>query len=601
MALKYVQSNTQYLAGSGVIVGATSIVVTTFTDIYGNALALSDFGTKGYITLEPDTTNEEGATFTSVTLNANGTTTLGGISTILAKSPYTETSGLIRAHSGGTKVVITDNVAFWNGFSNKNNDETILSLWTLPGDNVNRPVLSADNDTLNTNALVTFGQLSRQAIAGAANASTTVKGLVQLPTQAQVDAKTTTGSTGALLALTPDKQRSTLLSDYVVDTGAANAYVITPVPAITAYATGQIFSFKAVNANTTASTINISGLGVKTIKKIGVTTDLAANDILAGMIVQIEYDATSGFFQMTNPVGNAPATPRFGGTGADGALSSSSGTTTINCANAKVVVKNYTSISLTGTAVLAFSNPHTSGTIVILKSQGNVTITTTAARGIDIRNMGAAVSTSAIGFVAYPSTQILCGGQGGSSTAGTNGVGMFMGLNQAPKGFPLMPGSGGGLGNSGASTPGIGGGALYIECGGAYNFGASSTIDFSGQAAVASGASPGAGGGGAGMFIAIYASLTANSGTYTGTGGVGATGNSGASAGGTGGTALNGGLGSGNGGPGGASSANGAGGGAGAGVFGNVGNAGNNPGAASAGGGGGGGGSYYVAANTEFV
>jgi ABC-type multidrug transport system fused ATPase/permease subunit len=45
--------------------------------------------------------------------------------------------------------------------------------------------------------------------------STTVKGIVQLPTQAQVDARTTTGSTSALLALTPDLQRSTQLSDYV--------------------------------------------------------------------------------------------------------------------------------------------------------------------------------------------------------------------------------------------------------------------------------------------------------------------------------------------------------------------------------------------------
>src|SRR5262249_4478364 len=38
---------------------------------------------------------------------------------------------------------------------------------------------------------------------------------------------------------------------------------------------------------------------------------------------------------------------KFGGTGADGALSISSGTTTINLGNAAVVVKNYTSISIT--------------------------------------------------------------------------------------------------------------------------------------------------------------------------------------------------------------------------------------------------------------
>ncbi|WP_230677594.1 hypothetical protein, partial [Streptococcus pneumoniae] len=62
---------------------------------------------------------------------ANGTYTLTGVSTILAVSPYTEASGLVRSHAGGTKVVITDNVAFWNTFPNRKNDETIEGQWTF--------------------------------------------------------------------------------------------------------------------------------------------------------------------------------------------------------------------------------------------------------------------------------------------------------------------------------------------------------------------------------------------------------------------------------------------------------------------------------------
>ena len=69
----------------------------------------------------------------------------------------------------------------------------------------------------------------------------------------------------------------------------------------------------------------------------------------------------------------------FGGDGSDGALAISSGTTTLDCANKKVFIKNYSSISITGTTgKLAFSNPHTSGTIIILRSQGNVTLTSTS-------------------------------------------------------------------------------------------------------------------------------------------------------------------------------------------------------------------------------
>lgn len=131
MALSYVQAPTTYLSGSGVTIGATTVSVTTFTDIYGNVLTMSSFGAKGYATLEPDTSNEEAFTFTSITPNANGTYTLGGVSSALAQTPYTEASGLVRSHAGGTKLVITDSAAFWNTFANKANNETITGTWTF--------------------------------------------------------------------------------------------------------------------------------------------------------------------------------------------------------------------------------------------------------------------------------------------------------------------------------------------------------------------------------------------------------------------------------------------------------------------------------------
>lgn len=156
MAKKYVGANTLYLAGSGVVTTATSIILISFTDIYGNVLTMSDFGDVGYITLEPDTVNQEFATFTGVTANANGTYTLTGVKTTLAKSPYTETSGLVRSHSGGTKVVITDNPSFWNTFVNKYNDEIIEGKYTFT--TAQRPTLTADTDSATVTDLVTVGQ-----------------------------------------------------------------------------------------------------------------------------------------------------------------------------------------------------------------------------------------------------------------------------------------------------------------------------------------------------------------------------------------------------------------------------------------------------------
>lgn len=82
--------------------------------------------------------------------------------------------------------------------------------------------------------------------------------------------------------------------EYLADTGAANAYAVTFPSSIapTVYAAGMRVTFKAANANTGASTLNVNGLGVKTIcKSVGV--GLNVGDILAGQIVIVEYGGTN--------------------------------------------------------------------------------------------------------------------------------------------------------------------------------------------------------------------------------------------------------------------------------------------------------------------
>lgn len=81
---------------------------------------------------------------------------------------------------------------------------------------------------------------------------------------------------------------------YASDTGSANAYAIAPAVAPSAYTTGAIYWFKAANANTGASTLNVNALGAKTIKKFsaGGGVDLAAGDIVAGQLVEVVYDGT---------------------------------------------------------------------------------------------------------------------------------------------------------------------------------------------------------------------------------------------------------------------------------------------------------------------
>lgn len=262
MALNYVQSPSLYLAGSGVIAGATSITLTSLTDIYGNILTMTSFGTKGYITLEPNTTNAEAATFTGITANANGTYTLTGVSTALAQSPYTETSALIRNHQGGTAIVVTDNVAFWNTFTNKNNNETVTGQWTF------------------TNTPIVPGTVS--------DASTTVKGV----------SKTSVAPASSTNPIVVGVNDIRVPIGYAIDSVGTDAYAISPAYVITSYVAGQEFTFKAGTANTGPATLNVASLGAITIKK-NVSSDLSTGDILVGQILKVVYDGTN--MQMVSP------------------------------------------------------------------------------------------------------------------------------------------------------------------------------------------------------------------------------------------------------------------------------------------------------------
>lgn len=96
-------------------------------------------------------------------------------------------------------------------------------------------------------------------------------------------------------------QGDSFLHYFWADSGAANAYVITPVPAITALVAGQSFQVKISADNTGASTLNVSGLGVKSIKKTHGTADPAAGDLKAGGIYTLTYDGT--VFQIVGGLG----------------------------------------------------------------------------------------------------------------------------------------------------------------------------------------------------------------------------------------------------------------------------------------------------------
>lgn len=164
--VNFIQAQPFVLSGSGSSIGDVALNLQSMVGIDGNNIVTADLGSFAFGTLEPGNgTQEEALIFTGVTQNANGTATLTGVSSIGFKQPYTVTTGLTKTHAGNSKFILSNDAAFYNNF------------------------------TLYLNAI---------AGAGAANATAAVKGIVQAATTAQVNAGTATGSTGAVLAVTPD-------------------------------------------------------------------------------------------------------------------------------------------------------------------------------------------------------------------------------------------------------------------------------------------------------------------------------------------------------------------------------------------------------------
>lgn len=244
-AIKFDQLQPFNLAGAGAVIGDTSITLKSMLSIDGNSLNMAtDFGTIGYFTLDPGSgILEEQCSFSGLVNNANGTVTLTGVKNVGFEDPHTITAGLLKSHTGSALMVISNTSGFYQS------------------------IIDYINDV---------------AIAGSPLASNTVFGISKLSVAAA-------SGTNPISVGTNDNRVPVA---YAVDSVGTDAYAITPSPAITAYVTGQRFTFQAGTANTGAATLNVSGLGAKTIKR-NVTSDLSTGDILLNQVVEVVYDGTN--------------------------------------------------------------------------------------------------------------------------------------------------------------------------------------------------------------------------------------------------------------------------------------------------------------------
>ena len=110
-------------------------------------------------------------------------------------------------------------------------------------------------------------------------------------------------------ALTIDSSQNAILAgdfvsdtyNFAVDAEASDTYVITLDPAPAAYVTGMMIIFTANTANTGACTVNVNGLGAKSLKMLH-DQDPGNNYIESGSVVMAVYDGSA--FQMIQGAAN---------------------------------------------------------------------------------------------------------------------------------------------------------------------------------------------------------------------------------------------------------------------------------------------------------
>ncbi len=330
---KFAQLQPFSLNGSGAIAGATTIVLKSFKTIDGVSLAMTDFGSVGFGTIEPGNgTSEEQISFTGVSQNANGTATLTGVSTVLFLSPYTKSSGTAKTHAGSTVFIISNTSGFYDELTSKDDDETINGLWTF----VQYPQISnsAVFPTLNEQ-FATKAYVDSVAIAGAPKATDIVYGITRLsvaavsptapiavgdndprvPTQGENDALVGNNTDIAVGSGNKFVTQTGLIHNaetFAVDaSGSTTAYSAVLSPVVTSLTNGMVVKVKIVSANTTTTpTLNVNSLGAKTIVKY-TNTALAVGDIGANSYNTFIYDTTNTVWVLQSPIAQVPAPARL--------------------------------------------------------------------------------------------------------------------------------------------------------------------------------------------------------------------------------------------------------------------------------------------------
>lgn len=382
---------------SSISANDTSMSLAAAADKEGNTLASSTYA----FVIDEGTGLDE-----FVTANCTGTTCTGLTRGVSVLSGTTSVSSLKKAHRRGASVKITDApllliiARIANGqdtFPNKLTYATTPSLSNaldiaykgyvdtygasstayangtfvmLAGSNA----ITANNTFSGTNAFQSTVSFSTSPT------TPTPSGNTDVANKAYVDGVVTGGAPIANNTTT-GIMRTATSTQYSKGFSSTTPYALTSAFASSTASTSPIIVSSNTNGKIDPSFLN----GSNESYTFNASTTVNGTSTLNGAVIN----------------GDGAKLFRYGGTGVDGPLSVSSGTTTIDLGGLSYVVKNYSSVSITSTGRIAFSNPHANGTTIIFKVAGDMTVTSSNDPAIDLKGLGgtegAGVGTIGVG------------------------------------------------------------------------------------------------------------------------------------------------------------------------------------------------------------
>jgi len=413
-AVNYVTGGGTYRLASSISSTQTTIRLSSFKEPVSGTLYTMAYlnASLEYMTLDPQTNNSEFISFTGITQNADGTATLTGVTRGLGRSyPYTSSSVFQLTHSGQSIAILSNAPQIYNDI---------------------------------------YSYINNATYAGTVDATTLIKGIVEVATGQEAASSTLIGNTTAPLVLTTAISTST-------SPGSGNYIPVTVAGKIDS-------SFITLASSTIIGSTYAFDIG-KHVVVIATTTSTSTIIIPNGIrIVKIEMVGGGG-----GGGGNGSSGQGGGGGGSAGSyllkMLDVSGTTSIavRAGLAGTGGSGVTAGNAASSSVVFIGG--TSTTTLIAGGQGNVAtggdLNITGAPGLPVMN-GPDGNGSSISYVGGVGASSYFGGGANPPPKCTNGSGDYYNGNSAS-----VYGAGGSgavscYGSSGAVTGGSGGQGIVI-------------------------------------------------------------------------------------------------------------------------------------------